>query len=306
MQKENHIYAKNGGYDMDLTGIIGIILGFGLVVFGAIVNMDPFAINVGRLGNFVDVASVLITIGGTIAATMCCFPMKAFKSMPKHFGIMYKKNKYNPKEYIATIVDFAQSARRKGILSLEDKVAEQTDPFMKKSVMLIVDAIEPAKTIQILEDELDSLDDRHMAGVKIYEKASSLAPAFGMIGTLIGLVNMLANLDLSSDSGASELTSGMAVALITTLYGSIFANLLLTPWANKLRIRHAEEMLCKQIVVQGVTAIQSGDNPKSIEERLLAFLPDSERKSVSGEAGEGEEDAAQADNKGKKGKKAKG
>ncbi|MEG2813310.1 MAG: MotA/TolQ/ExbB proton channel family protein [Oscillospiraceae bacterium] len=289
---------------MDLTGIIGLILGLGFVVFGAVVNMDPFSIDFSKMGNFVDISSVLITLGGTIAATMCCFPMKAFASIPKHFGIMYKKNKYNPKEYIATIVDFAQSARRKGILSLEDKVAEQTDPFMKKSVMLIVDAIEPAKTIQILEDELDSLDDRHLSGVKIYEKASSLAPAFGMIGTLIGLVNMLANLDLKSESGAAELTGGMAVALITTFYGSLVANLFLTPWASKLRVRHAEEMLCKQIVVQGVTAIQSGDNPKNIEERLLAFLPASERSAAaSGEGGDGDEGDSSADKKGKKGKK---
>lgn len=298
---------------MDFTGIIGLVLGFLLIVFG-IVSDFLFGLNnksisdvagmVKQLTAFLDIASVLITIGGTMAATICSFPMGAFKDIGKHMKVAFSKSKHKPLDYIHTIVDFAQDARRKGILSLEDKVNEQEDEFMKKSVMLIVDAVEPAKTKTILENELDNLDSRHSASVKIYEKASGFAPAFGMIGTLVGLVNMLANLDLNSAEGASTLTSGMAVALLTTLYGSVFANLLLTPIANKLRFRHAEEMMCKEIIVEGVISIQAGDNPKHIEERLLAFLPQSVRATASSDGGEGGgDDEEGGGGKGKKGKK---
>lgn len=280
---------------MDFTGIVGLIVGFGLVVFGIISSG-------GELSGFVDMASVYITIGGTAAATLCAFPIGAFKYMGAHMRIAYGKRKYMPRQYIDTIVDFAQDARRKGILSLEDKVMEQSDEFLRKSVMLIVDAIEPAKAKMILENELDCLDTRHTAGVKIYEKASSLAPAFGMIGTLVGLVSMLKGLDLDAADGAAKLTGGMATALLTTLYGSLIANLVLTPIANKLRVRHAEEMLCKEIIVEGVLSIQSGDNPKNIEERLLAYINQNDRDkgAESDEGGEGE-----GGKKGKKPKKAK-
>lgn len=304
---------------MDFTGIIGLVVGILLMIFGILSSIlfpgapDPgtvatpitMGIILDQLANFGDMASVLITIGGTFAATVCSFPIGAFKDVGKHMKVAFSKNKNKPLDYIQTIVEFAQDARRKGILSLEDKVAEQEDEFMKKSVMLIVDAIEPAKTKTILENELDNLDTRHSASVKIYEKASGFAPAFGMIGTLIGLVNMLAGLDLDSADGASKLTDGMAVALITTLYGSLLANLILTPIANKLRYRHAEEMMCKEIVVEGVIAIQSGDNPKHIEERLLAFLPQDVRNSASSSGSADSDDGEEGGKKGKKAKKSK-
>lgn len=294
---------------MDLTGIIGLLVGIFLMVFGCVADMFGPDVVVtipdltDRLKNFYDLTSIVITIGGTLAATVCSFPISAFKDVPKHMKVAFSSNKHKPLDYIQIIVEFAQDARRKGILSLEDKVNEQEDEFMKKSVMLIVDAIEPTKTKTILENELDNLDTRHNASVKIYEKASTFAPAFGMIGTLIGLVNMLAGLDLESEGGADDLTSGMAVALITTLYGCLLANLVLTPIANKLRYRHAEEMVCKEIVVEGVIAIQSGDNPKHIEERLLAFLPQDVRDAAS--SGASEDDGEEGDGKGKKGKKPK-
>lgn len=278
---------------MDFGGIISLILGFGLIVYGIIVGGGNI------MKDFVDVASIAITVGGTIAATIGSFPLSDFKTLPKHFKIAFGKSKFNPKQSIETIVEYALDARRKGILSLEDKLNEQPDPFMKKSVMLIVDAIDPEKTKSILENELNCLESRHMQGIKIYEKSSSFAPAFGMIGTLVGLVNMLANLDLNSDEGSKALTSGMATALITTLYGSIFANLMLSPFANKLRARHAEEMLCKEIIVEGVISIQAGDNPKHIEERLYSFLEPSMRGSSDKSGG----DDSEGD--GKKGKKKK-
>lgn len=261
---------------MDFGGIISLILGFGLIVYGIIEGGG----NVMK--DFVNIPSLAITIGGTVAATIGSFPLSDFKTLPKHLKIAFGKSKFDPKQSIETIVEYALDARRKGILSLEDKLNDQPDPFMKKSVMLIVDAIDPEKTKSILENELNCLESRHMQGIKVYEKSSSFAPAFGMIGTLIGLVNMLANLDLDSEAGSKSLTDGMAIALITTLYGSIFANLMLSPFANKLRARHAEEMLCKEIIVEGVISIQAGDNPKHIEERLYSFLEPSMRGPVDG------------------------
>lgn len=278
---------------MDITGVVGLLIGFGLIIFGIFDG--------GKIDSFLSASSAAITIGGTIAATVCSFPFGAFKGIPKHFKIAFGKNKYKPMKYIETIVEFATDARRKGILSLEDKVNEQSDEFLSKSIMLIVDAIEPAKAKQILENELERLDERHTKGFKIYEKAAVFAPAFGMIGTLIGLINMLANLDMESEAGTSALTSGMAVALITTLYGSLFANLLVMPFASKLRYRHAEEMLCKEIVVEGVIAIQAGDNPKHIEERLYAYLNSSERGGTKKKGADGAEDDSK--DKNKKGRK---
>ncbi len=285
---------------MDFTGIFGLIMGFGLIVFGIVFNSDTGAMDFGTLINFFDVPSIAITIGGTMAATICSFPMGVFKDVPKHMKIAFGKNKYNPQQYIKTLVEYAQDARRKGILSLEDKLNEQEDVFMKKSIMLVVDAIEPEKTKTILENELDCVESRHMQGIKIYEKASGFGPAMGMIGTLIGLVNMLADLDIEAEDGASKLTSGMAVALITTFYGSVLANVVLTPLANKLRFRHSQEMLCKEIIMEGVIAIQAGDNPKHIEERLNSFLEPSMRLISSGPSNN-DDDLTPA--KGKKGKK---
>jgi chemotaxis protein MotA len=257
-------------WGMDFTGLIGLIAGLFLVYFGITTSFtDP-----GAIKGFIDYPSMAITFGGTIASTVIAFPISFFKKIPSQLKITLQKNKYDPKEYIATIVDFAQEARKRGLLSLEEKAngLKFEDSFLKESILLIVDAIEPEKVKQMLDNELNNLEDRHAAGWGFYEKASTFAPAFGMIGTLIGLINMLANLDMSSDKGTTALAQGMSTALVTTFYGSMMANLILVPIGNKLHMRHNAEMLCKEIVVEGVTAIQAGESPKQIEERLNTFL----------------------------------
>lgn len=257
---------------MDFTGIIGLIAGFGLIFYGITGLTDMTAIK-----GFIDYQSMAITIGGTIASTLIAFPISYFKNIPKQMGIIFGRNRYDPKNYIEQIVDFAQEARKKGLLSLEEKANGLNDTFLKESVLLIVDAIDPEKVKEMLGNELDSLDERHSRGWQFYEKSAGFAPAFGMIGTLIGLINMLGNLNMDSSSGANSLGHGMAVALITTFYGSLIANLILVPFAHKLHMRHNEEILCKQIVAEGVVAIQAGDNPKHIEQRLNAFLYEKRR-----------------------------
>ena len=254
---------------MDFSSIIGLIAGLGLIVFGI---MDG-----GVISGFISPASMAITFGGTIAATVIAFPFSSFKQIPGQLKIVLRKNKYNPHDYIATIVNFAQEARKKGLLSLEERASKEKDPFLRNSIMLLVDAIDPTKVKEMLENELDCLEERHSKGWYLYDKAAAFALAFGMIGTLIGLINMLANLNMDSAEASKLLGQGMSLALITTFYGSVAANLVLIPLANRLRMRHNEEMLCKEMVVDGVIAIQAGENPRHIEERLNAFLAEKDK-----------------------------
>lgn len=161
----------------------------------------------------------------------------------------------------------------KGLLSLEDKLSEIDEPFMHNSLLLVVDSVDSEKVRQVMETELDQLDERHALDRGFYEKAASFAPAFGMIGTLVGLILMLGNMQ-----DVNALAKGMATALITTLYGSLLANIVCLPVASKLKARHDEEFLCKQLVLEGVLAIQEGENPKFIEEKLYKLLPASRKK----------------------------
>lgn len=268
---------------MDFTSIVGLIVGLGLVIFGIV--FDPSTGVVwSTIKNFIDYPSMAITFGGAIAATVIAFPISYFKDIPKHMKIINQRNKYDPQQYINKIVDFAQEARRKGLLSLEDKANQEEEPFLRNSIMLIVDAIDPAKVKEILEDELNGLEDRHSHAWQFYEKFATFGPAFGMIGTLIGLINMLANMDMNAEGGATKMAQGMSTALVTTFYGSMLANLLLTPLAHKLHMRHDEEMVCKEIVMEGVMAIQAGDNPKHIEERLNAYVCEKKRIESGGKS----------------------
>lgn len=257
---------------MDLASIIGFVGGIVLILFGIVFNMPPVTpmFNFAVLPDFFDVPSIAIVLGGTVAALMVSYPMKYFTKVPKHLKIIMFPTKYNPQEYIAQIVEFAKEARINGLLALEDKLKDTEDAFLKNSLMLVIDSVEAEKVKVLLETELDYLDERHSQDRAFYAKGSSYAPAFGMIGTLIGLINLLGNLD-----DPDAIAPAMAVALITTLYGSILSNLVFAPISNKLKTRHDEEYLCKMIVSEGVQAIQAGDNPKFIEEKLTQLLPSS-------------------------------
>lgn len=284
---------------MDFSAIIGVISGLGLIVYGILTTG-------GVLKSFWDIGSVIITLGGVAAASFISFPISDFKEIAGHMKVLLRKKMFDPKVYIEKIVDYAQDARKKGLLALEDKASqeESKDEFFKNCVMMIVDTIDPEKTKEMMENELNCLESRHAKGYMMYEKMATYAPAFGMIGTLIGLVNMLASLDTSSADAAANLGKGMSAALITTFYGSLIANLILMPFASKLRMRHAEEMRCKEMIVEGVLAIQAGNNPRTIEERLLAYLNTKEKSKVNSVAGGGGEDGGGGGGKKpKKGKK---
>ncbi len=247
---------------MDFSSMIGWIIGFAVIVYG--IGMD-------QIGNFMDGPSALIVVGGTLCAVVASFPFQQLKNVGAHLKMLFQGKRFNPDSTIEKLVELAQAARKEGLLSLEERAGEMEDPFFKKSLLLIVDAMDEEKVRAMLEDEVACMEARHDAGAGIYEKASAYAPAFGMIGTLVGLINMLKELNL--DQGASsELGQQMSIALVTTFYGCVMANLIFMPIAKKLRIRNEEEVLYRQIIIEGVLGIQAGDNPKVLRERLVSYL----------------------------------
>lgn len=258
---------------MDIMSILGFILAVVLVLFGMTFDQEAMKLVLHNLRAFIDIPSMAITLGGTIGVMMLSFPSGAFKKIGKHLKIIIKPYKFDPEQSIEQIVELATEARMKGLLSLEDKLNEIDEPFMHNSLLLVVDSVDSEKVRQVMETELDQLDERHALDRGFYEKAASFAPAFGMIGTLVGLILMLGNMQ-----DVNALAKGMATALITTLYGSLLANIVCLPVASKLKARHDEEFLCKQLVLEGVLAIQEGENPKFIEEKLYKLLPASSKK----------------------------
>jgi len=263
---------------MDISLIIGWVLGIILIING---------IGTAKLGNFIDVPSIIIVVGGTAAALIASFPFRVMVQIPKHIKIMLSPKKYDAEKVIDILVEMAKTARKKGLLVLEEQANGIKDPFLKQSIMLIVDAMDAEKIREMLESEVSAMMERHDEDVSMYEKGTSIAPAFGMIGTLVGLVNMLKSMNMDGD-GASSLGQDMSVALITTFYGSVMANLLFGPMAKKLRIRNNEELLYKQIIIEGVLSIQAGDNPKYLEEKLLSYLSQKQQSKIQKKKGTGE------------------
>jgi len=259
---------------MDLASLVGIIGGF-LVV--AIIGV--FASGGSPL-QFYDLASIFITVGGTIAATLTSTPLSRFLASWKMFYKILVIPNENPAEVILTLVSFSEKARREGLLALEDDLDELDDQFLRKGLQLVVDGTDPALVQNILYTELENIDARHTNGRQMFEDAAAFAPAFGMIGTLIGLV-------LALKAGIEDregLVANVATALITTYYGAILSNLVFIPASNKLRDRNANELLLREVMINGILAIQSGDNPRIVKDRLISFLPPSVREEISEEA----------------------
>jgi len=254
---------------MDPSMIAGIVAGIGLIIYG---------IGFGNLGAFLSFQAAVIVVGGTFAALAASFPSETLKKVPKQIMIAVKGTVPDPCLYIDQIGDCAKIARMHGMLALEQLAQAQEDEFMRDSIFLIVDALDSNKVRAMLEAELDFLDERHAQGVTFFERGASYAPAFGLVGTIIGLILMLSNLGSDDVSAGETLANGMAIALITTFYGSLLSNLFFTPIASKLQATHDREMLCKQIIIEGIVSIQAGENPKFIREKLISFLSKKERR----------------------------
>ena len=282
--------GKKGG--MNVTYLIGLGGAVAVFLFGCVATIKMKAgggiesvdFNMGNLWNFFDPASILITIGCTVFVVIASFPASMVKELPRHFKILMNSKQFDPMSYIDQLVELAQIARKNGLLSLEEKAHAQEDPFFKQAIMLIVDAYDPDKVRGILETDIENMSARHDGVAGMYDKAGSVAPAFGMVGTLVGLINMLKGMDLSGDS-QSSLGSDMGTALITTLYGCILAHMVFGPMATILRQRDEEEVLCKMIIVEGVMSIQAGENPKFLRERLMTYMSQQERDGGGGKKG---------------------
>ena len=262
---------------MDLASIIGLVVAFAMMMLGIMTGDD----GVAGIKYFWDFKSVLITFGGAFFSTMAAYSMKDYIAGLKSFLLIFKSSTQNIPEMIAKIIDLSNVARKEGLLSLEEVASELDDEFLKKGILLIVDGTDPELVRAILETELISTEERHKKKISFWQDLGSMGPAWGMIGTLIGLILMLQNM-----SDASAIGPAMSVALITTLYGSILANWICSPVANKLKAYNADEIMLKEIMIEGLLSIQAGENPRVIEEKLKSFLAPAERMNSAEEGGE--------------------
>lgn len=250
---------------MNIAWIIGFVIAVGMTFYGMISG--------GELAWFIDVPSIAIVLGGTLGAVIANYPMSTLKNMGKLIKLAIFSPKYDPEKYIEQMVDYCKTARQKGILALEEQANACTDTFMKSALMLIVDANDSDKVKSMLDDSINFLCDRHDQNIAIFNRAAGVAPAFGMIGTLCGLIGMLKRMDPTDPNSAASLGTSMATALVTTFYGSLLAHVLFTPIGNQLQYLHNSEVLCLQIVEEGTLAIISGANPRYVEEKLRMMLP---------------------------------
>lgn len=252
---------------MDLATLLGIIIGSSLTVIAIAIE--------GNLRMYWSLSSLLIVFGGTFASIMINFSMEQVLSVFPLLKVAFSKQANDSVKIIDTLVEFAETSRREGLLALEERAQAIDEPFLQKGIQLVVDGTDADLVRSILEIELVFLEERHKIGQRIFEQMGALSPAYGMIGTVIGLIAMLGQLDDPSKIGI-----GMAVALITTLYGAIASNLLFLPLAGKLRLKSDEEILMKQVMIEGILSIQAGENPRIVEEKLKAFLSPAERESA--------------------------
>ncbi len=264
---------------MDIASILGLVLCFVLVIFGIVFDKDA-GIVVSNLFSFVDVPSILITFGGSFSCILASYTLPNYLGGLKSIALIFKMSTMNMPEVITKIIELSNVARKEGLLSLEEAASEIDDDFLKKGILLIVDGTDPELVRAIMETELVSVEGRHKDKIGFWENLGAMGPAWGMIGTLIGLINMLKKMDDPSAIGPS-----MAVALITTLYGSILANWICAPVASKLKSKNADEMMVKEIEIEGLLSIQAGENPRVIEEKLKSFLAPADRSSSEEEGG---------------------
>lgn len=255
---------------MDLATLIGFIASVSL--FGwALVSGSG-----GNVSGFWDTPSIVIVIGGGLSTTLLSVRLERFLS----FAHILKNAffmKLQPTELlIKTLVGLAETARREGILALQSQVEQIKDPFLANGLQMIVDGTDAATVQTLLQYEMDAIDMRHSEGKQVIDLLGKYGPAYGMIGTLIGLVIMLQNMDDPKAIGP-----GMAVAILTTLYGAITANMVCLPLADKLNVRHSHEMMGLTIAQAGILGIQAGDNPRVLEMKLAAFLEPKQRARMS-------------------------
>lgn len=261
---------------MDFASIIGLLVAFAMMIMGIVTGEDGIA----GIRFFWDFKSVLITFGGAIFSTMASYSMKGFFAGVKSFFLIFKVPVLDVPGMIAKIIELSNVARKEGLLALEEVASELDDDFLKKGILLIVDGTDPELVRAIMETELISTETRHKTKIGFWQDLGSMGPAWGMIGTLIGLILMLQNM-----SDPTSIGPAMSVALITTFYGSVLANWICSPTANKLKANSSSEIMMKEIMIEGLLSIQAGENPRVIEEKLKSFLSPVDRAAATAQEG---------------------
>lgn len=245
---------------MDIATILGIVSGLGLILYTIIGG--------GNLDIFIHLPSMMIVGGGAMAATLVNFPLKEVIGVMGVVKKAFTSDDIQATDIIDLFVNLSVKARREGILAIDKELEKIDDDFMRTGLEMAVDGAEPESIKSVMEAELNYLTERHKQGQSIFMSLGTYAPAFGMIGTLMGLIAMLKTLE--DPSGIGE---GMAIALITTFYGSLLANLLFLPIAGKLKNRSDHEIVIKELMIEGILSIQYGEHPKTISRKLLNFIP---------------------------------
>ncbi|MBW2107915.1 MAG: MotA/TolQ/ExbB proton channel family protein [Deltaproteobacteria bacterium] len=249
---------------MDIATVLGIVSAFGLVVSAILMG--------GGLNLFINIPSLLIVVGGTLGTTMINYPLKDVLGVVNVVKNVFFTKVSSATHIIQQFGEFSNKARREGILALEGEIKNVEEEFLQKGIQLSIDGLEPASIREILETEISFIQDRHKLGAEIFTTMGTYAPALGMVGTLIGLVQMLQTM-----SDPSSIGPAMAVALLTTFYGAIMANIICLPIAGKLKTRSTEEVLVKEMMIEGVICLSNGENPRIVEQKLMAFLPPRQR-----------------------------
>ena len=254
---------------MDIASLGGLIISLVALIIGI------FFAGLG-VGDIFDPAAIFITLIGGTACVVISNPLALTIKIYSIYTKIFKVPTFDVKAKIVQIVSFSEKARRDGLLALEDDMEQLDDPFLKKALQLVVDGTDPEIVRNVMMIDLDGMETRHTKNRAWFDSLASLAPAFGMLGTLIGLVGMLKNLG----GDASSIGRGMAAALITTLYGSFISNIFAIPTSNKLKGQTDEESLVKQVMIEGTLSIQAGDNPRIVQEKLASYLDPSMREKI--------------------------
>ncbi|HQH71441.1 MAG TPA: motility protein A [bacterium] len=253
---------------MDISTVVGFIFCYGCIL------LSIFMMEGSSLKTYIDLPGMIITFGGVFAVVLVGFPLPRVLRTIKIVFQAFSDKPINTLDTIYQLIEFSESARRSGILSLEPQLPEVKDPFVRAGLSLVIDGVEPALIEDILNTDIAILEDRHAKGAAVFSYMAMVAPAIGMMGTILALITVLKNLDEPSSIGPS-----MAVALCTTLYGVFMAYTILNPLASKLKTKSQEEVIHKKMVIEGIMSIQAGDNPRILEQKLMVFLPPEMRKS---------------------------
>jgi len=245
-----------------MTIIIGMVIGFAAIIAGIVVLG-------GEIMDFLNLPSIILVLVPTFSSLLASFPMATLAKIPSHFKVLLG-DEANPTEYIDKIVSLAEKARKEGLLAFEKEQVD--DALMAYALRMMVDGLDKFSVKFALEDCINGIKERHLEAISIYDKAASYAPAFGMCATVVSLVNMLMSLDFADPEAINNLGANMAAALITTLYGSMFANIVFLPISARLKNLHKKEIMCKTMVCNGLLSILNGDNPRVIKDYLVEQL----------------------------------